>query len=465
MRNCEQCGNEIPEREDACPHCGAACPRARIRDYPHELSMLQDSSDEDLPSEEAPTRPPRRFTWTMTLIVLNVIAYIVEVVVGGSLKPEIPALLRLGANYGPYTMEGEWWRLFAAMFLHGDALHILFNMWALLNVGMLAEAVFGRRNFLFLYLLCGLGGNIGSLWWHPVVVGVGASGAIFGVAGALLPAIYFERNQQMRAALKSSLVSIAIFVVFNLAWGAKSATIDNAAHLGGLITGVLLGALIPTVGHADFWRKQNRALAVFAITLVLLTTASAYAKRFHFGTIHYVRALDLFKDGNRQEAIREARLAISRDPTLADAHYLLANLLEMEKRHAEAIPELEEMVRLRPSFADAHSQLCATYLRVNRVEEAKASCKRAVALTPTSPDYQFNLGLVYRIDHETANAVQAFAAAKKLAPASAENGYFYALALEEDGQDAAARQAFEQVVAEHPEYKPAQTKLSSMRRK
>lgn len=401
----------------------------------------------------------------MTLIVLNVIAYLMEVAVSHALKPGIGDLLRVGANYGPYTMEGQWWRMFTSMFLHGNALHILFNLWALLNIGVLAEGVFGRRNFLFLYLLCGLGGSVGSLLWHPTVVSVGASGAIFGVAGALLPAIFFERNQEMRAALKSSLTSIAIFVVFNLAYGAKVAAIDNAAHLGGLVTGLALGALIPTVGHADFWRKRNRALAAFAVALVLMALAGVYAKKMHAGTLHYVRALELFEDGNRQEAIRESKIAISRNPKLENAHFLLANLFAMDNRAAEAIPEFEEVVRLRPEFADAHSQLCSAYLQVSRVEEAKDSCKRAVALKSTSPDYQFNLGLVYRIDHETANAVQAFSEAKKFAPDSAENSYYYALALEEDGQGAAALKELEQVAAQHPEYKPAQAKLAALRKR
>ncbi len=93
-------------------------------------------------------------------------------------------------------------------------------MWAFLNLGILAELLFGRRSFVLLYLYCALGGSIASVWWHAAVVGVGASGAIFGIAGALLPALAFQRNQRLRAAMRGNLTSIALFVFYNIAFGA-----------------------------------------------------------------------------------------------------------------------------------------------------------------------------------------------------------------------------------------------------
>jgi len=395
----------------------------------------------------------------MALIVVNAIAFGVEVIASHSLTPGIADLKRLGAAYGPLTMQGEWWRLLTSTFLHGGVLHIVLNMWTLFNVGLLAEMIFGRRNYLLLYLSCGLGGSILSLWWHPAVVSVGASGAIFGVAGALLPAIFFEQNPQVRRALRSSMTSIAIFVFFNLAYGAGVTGIDNAAHVGGLATGLLLGWLLPTATHPDFRQKQGRALIFFAAVAIVMVGAAAGARVARAGTLHFIQAMDLYSAGNRQEAIKEAQLAVKQDPKLVDGHYLLGTLLMADDRNEEAIPELKATVELEPKFADAHSQLCIAYIRSNRVEEAVASCKRAVQLTPTSADYQFNLGLVYRADGQKGEALEAFRQAYKLKPQSLENQFDYALALIDDGQRDAGIKELQDIVAKHPQFEPAKQKL------
>ena len=90
-------------------------------------------------------------------------------------------------------------------------------MWAFLNLGILAEMLFGRRSYVGLYLFCALGGSIASAWWHTAVVGVGASGRNFRYGRSLLPALAFHRNQRLRAAMRGNLTSIAIFVFYNIA--------------------------------------------------------------------------------------------------------------------------------------------------------------------------------------------------------------------------------------------------------
>ena len=96
-------------------------------------------------------------------------------------------------------------------------------MWCLYSLGWLAELLFGRSRFTLLYLMCGIGGSLGSICWRGNGVSVGASGAIFGVAGALIPAMMLHSNQQLRALLKGQLTSIALFVVYNLAFGRRHA--------------------------------------------------------------------------------------------------------------------------------------------------------------------------------------------------------------------------------------------------
>src|SRR4051812_18747095 len=217
--NCKQCGRAFVAGESrTCPDCGAIVDQQLQAAAPRPTSTRRPASNA-----------------TLFIIAVNVIVFLLTALASRSLvNINIDVLRKFGANYGPLTLTGQWWRLLTSTFLHGGLLHVLFNMWALLNLGLLAEIIFGTEQYLALYLLAGLGGSVASLAWHPSVVGVGASGAIFGVAGAMLPALFFERNQRLRNAMRGNLGSIAFFVGFNILYGAGSLRIDNAAHLGGL---------------------------------------------------------------------------------------------------------------------------------------------------------------------------------------------------------------------------------------
>ncbi len=127
------------------------------------------------------------FIVTPILVGLNVLVFIAMVVSGVSfIEPDTGDLIRWGASFGPYTLGAQPWRAFTCMFVHIGILHLLFNMWCLWSLGLLAERLMGNWNFLLLYLLSGLGGSVFSLWLHPQLVTAGASGAIFGVAGGLV---------------------------------------------------------------------------------------------------------------------------------------------------------------------------------------------------------------------------------------------------------------------------------------
>ena len=95
-----------------------------------------------------------------------------------------------GANYGPLTLSGQWWRLVTYMFVHGGLIHIAFNMWCLWDLGAMCESLYGRWTFAAMYLITGVGGGLARLAWDPMVPSVGASGAIFGLAGALIASFY-----------------------------------------------------------------------------------------------------------------------------------------------------------------------------------------------------------------------------------------------------------------------------------
>ena len=182
------------------------------------------------------------FRVTLTLIELNLFIFLVMVFSGlGFMSFEAPDLLKWGANYRPLVVEGQYWRLLTNTFLHAGLMHVLFNMYGLFFAGMFLEPVLGRARLLVTYLICGITASIASAWWHPATISIGASGAIFGLFGVLFAlASVNALGGKLR---KPMLVNVAIFVGYNLVLGLGGG-IDNAAHIGGLITGLVLGYLL-----------------------------------------------------------------------------------------------------------------------------------------------------------------------------------------------------------------------------
>ncbi|HWR36902.1 MAG TPA: rhomboid family intramembrane serine protease [Clostridia bacterium] len=456
MAKCAQCGNSFSnwygDVQALCANCRAR--NAAVRQSPAPDGEVLAQEDAHLPAQVAAGET--HLSCTVVLIALNVLVFIAVVLTGGSvLNPSVEKLLRWGANYGPYTLEGQWWRLLTSTFLHGGLLHLAFNMWAFLNLGLLAEVLFGRRNFVAMYLLCGLGGSVASLWWHPTVVGVGASGAIFGIAGALLPAIFFHKNENLRRVLRGNLSSITLFVIYNIAFGAASAKIDNAAHLGGLVTGLVLGRLLPTTGHVRDDRADVRSYAALAAVAALIAGGTVYASHANAGVVAFSQAQQALRANDKDTALLQAKRAAEASPKMVAAHYLAGTLYLDRKQLDDAATELHKTVELDPKFADGHSQLCVALLRKGDLDGALGHCKLATELDPKDSDKSFNLGLVYRTKHQRAEAISAFKRAAELRPDSAEENYFYAVALLEDKRYADAVRQLEKVVQIDPDYNGA----------
>ena len=202
---------------------------------------------------------------TQGILGINV-AVFVAMLLGGVAMLDNPSgqdLVHWGANFGPLTVSGQWWRLLTCIFIHGGLLHIGFNMWCLWSLGRIAESVYGHWTFATVYLISGLSASLASLIWNPVILSVGASGAIFGIAGALIASFYLR--------------SVMVFVGYNLFFGAMIARTDNAAHIGGLLMGLLLGALIAKVapGHDDFGRR----VAVLLVGVLLVAGGVMWLQR------------------------------------------------------------------------------------------------------------------------------------------------------------------------------------------
>jgi rhomboid protease GluP len=183
---------------------------------------------------------------TLALIAINVLVFFAMLASGVSFtQPTALDVFNWGANYGPATVgEHQWWRLLTACFLHFGIIHIGFNMYVLYQIGPFIEIVFGRARYLVIYFIAGLFGSLVSVWIHPQAVSAGASGAIFGLYGAVFGFLLIKRRTLNPAATKSIAKSAGIFVLYNVIYGSMSGTTDLSAHFGGLVAGFLAGAAL-----------------------------------------------------------------------------------------------------------------------------------------------------------------------------------------------------------------------------
>lgn len=182
---------------------------------------------------------------TPILIYANIGIYLLMVIKGlGFISFQAKDLLQWGANYGPLTKGGDWWRLLTSTFLHGGLMHLLANICGLIFVGIFLEPLLGRVKYLTAYILTGILASVASIWWYDATVSVGASGAIFGLYGVFLALLLKKVFSPYFA--RTFLISTAIFVGFNLLMGLAGG-IDNAAHIGGLLSGFVLGLILSPI--------------------------------------------------------------------------------------------------------------------------------------------------------------------------------------------------------------------------
>lgn len=226
---------------------------------------------------------------TLWLILINVGVALLMVYRGvDPIHPTPHDLTTWGGNLGAYTLTGEWQRLLYAMFLHGGALHLALNMFLLFQIGRVSEAAWGRLRFLGIYLVTGLFGGLASAWWNAreavnvessplqmalgfvaapnMVVSIGASGALLGAAGALLV-------HAMRAGDQSHVDRNVILqvVLLNIGMGFLISGTDNAAHVGGALSGILIGAgLMGSRDGAPRFNPVVQSAAVFGVMLLAL---------------------------------------------------------------------------------------------------------------------------------------------------------------------------------------------------
>lgn len=176
---------------------------------------------------------PKKPIFTYILIAINILVFLLEILMGDT-------LLERFSLYGPAVKAGEYYRLLTSQFLHVNIFHLACNMYALAVIGNQVETLFGKVKYLIIYLISGLTGSLLSMLLNVNVASVGASGVIFGLLGAIL---YFGYNY--RAYLGNYVMkSILPVVILNLVIGFIVSGIDNFAHIGGLVGGILISSAL-----------------------------------------------------------------------------------------------------------------------------------------------------------------------------------------------------------------------------
>ncbi len=237
--SCSDCGRPI------CADCATFAP-VGIR-CPEHAGTRRGPNMRPRPVRRAPgtALASGRAPVTMALIAVNVAIYLITAVQGAGLNAPGGSLFNDTYLRGPEVANGGWWRLVTAMFLHGSVLHIAFNMFALYVIGIPVEQYLGRVRYLGLYFVSGLAGSAGALLQAPTTPVVGASGAIFGILGAMLIIEWQVTGRLAGNAATWIVINLVIsFAIPNISWG---------GHVGGLIGGILV-----TLAYAG-WRERGRA--------------------------------------------------------------------------------------------------------------------------------------------------------------------------------------------------------------
>jgi membrane associated rhomboid family serine protease/Flp pilus assembly protein TadD len=391
---------------------------------------------------------------------VNVLVYVAMGLSGVSwTDPSVLQAIRWGANFGPLTLSGQWWRLFTCMFVHFGFLHIALNMWCLRNLAVALEPMMGRLAFSVTYLFCGLTASAVSTAWDPWRASAGASGAIFGIAGAFVSYLVLKKAAIPAILVRQNLRSLAVFILLNLSIGAASGHIDNSAHVGGLVAGLVIGALMPRlVRRTDYLggagegmpaMPTNEAvtghsrtmkiiwIAVGCVIALLLGLQQGYAR--NLSSAQYGKAVSRAASGHMGEAITEMRKAVQMQPDDVLAQALLGEWLLEQNDPAGAVPPLEQALLYEPGANAVAQNLALAYLGAGRPQQAIITIPQAAIQNNEQQWKQyFILGLAAERVGDSQIAQQNLRAAVRLNPNFSQAQMALAQITAKPGEDPSA---------------------------
>jgi tetratricopeptide (TPR) repeat protein len=265
-----------------------------------------------------------------------------------------------------------------------------------------------------IYTMCGIAGSLASLWWHPLAVGAGASGAIFGLAGALIAAFYLGNLPFPKAAVQHTMRSLLIFAGYNLFFGAVGAGVDNSAHIGGLVTGLALGAVLAKQLTEPPEVRNRWRLAVFAVATLVLLIGFRLVKQSRGYVVPLSQAVNALSKNQLNDAVRSLEQTAARKPDDPVILVQLGSAYLHQQNYPKAEEVLQHAVQIDPQNAEGQYILGFAQLRLGKADEALASLQKAVQLDPQDPDKQQILGLAYMTNGIKPEAEAAFKRADEL---------------------------------------------------
>ena len=406
MANCIRCGRQLPALtlgKKICQWC-----------VQHEAAQRGEEGDDAVQPVMAAPWVQREGSVSLTQVILgaNVMVFIAMVAASGpSMDFTGQVMVHFGANFGPYTLSGQWWRLLTYMFLHGGFFHIAMNMWCLWNLGALCESLYGRFTYAAIYLITGVAGGLASVGWNPGVLSVGASGAIFGLTGALIASFYLGEFSLSGISIKGTLSSLLFFVGFSLFLGKVVPGIDNACHVGGLVSGLILGALIAVAAPERDKPIARIGILLFVVVLLAGSAVGVYRWRgagVRFGAMDAQRNLD--------RMLGEFQKKVQQNPQDPSAHYALAHAYFSKGQFPEGESELKHVLDLQPQNARARMDLGAAYLTQGHPKEAQEEFSRLVALDPNNANAHIGLGMALADQDNHEAAISEYQNALRLDP-------------------------------------------------
>jgi len=382
-----------------------------------------------------PTRPP---VATLILLALNVLFFVAMTLAGGSTHTSV--LLDFGAASRSLFRQGEYWRLVMPMFLHIGFSHLLLNSLALFFLGRFVEPIYGYARFTLLYVVSGMGCAALSM---AVGRGVsaGASGAIFGIAGALLVTTYFHRDlvgRLWRRPLGTGVLLVAVLA--DLAMGWLVPMIDNWGHLGGLATGILLSLLIPPPGHdlapGEVAEEPSQGMVAIPILIVgLAVTGAASHYRLSRAVTRLLEQGERLHQAHQNDRARAVfQQAAQRAPRDERPHDELG-LLDLEEHHAaDAVQEFKQALSDDSDSEIAQRGLAAAYQQSGDLAKAQQTLEALLGKDPHNPDEQEMVAEIYLEMKLYSRAVDHFREALKLQPNAAvsHNNLAWLYATSED---------------------------------
>ncbi len=326
---------------------------------------------------------------TYVIFAVNVLIFMLMTLAGGSTKDSV--LLSFGASYAPLFHAGQYWRLVMPMFLHLGLAHLATNMAGLILLGCFLEPLYGYGRFSFLYVLSGIAGSFLSMQMAPRVIAAGASGAIFGIAGAMLVTGLLHPAAVPRRWKPVFGIGITLVIVVNLAFGHFAKHIDNWAHLGGLMCGAVLALVMPPArlpGAEGLWTARRFQVSLLLpVLLVVFSMGAAVNQYLKSGQVaSLLRAsVQLERMHHTHRALALALQAQSIEPDDLRVSELLGALYLDERQYAQAVRQFRQVLRFDPGSTPDIMLLASALEGQGKLAEARAILETAERKSPQNP--------------------------------------------------------------------------------